>query len=175
MRTWVFTHGSLMNDPPFPVVHSVVAEAPGWSRTFGHPSVRNWGTHRAPAPTSSLVAGGHAVGVAHLIDARLVDRIVAREASDPVHIGIRVDGTPRRALTWTMTDHWADWTADQLAHAARRNVAAGGGPLGDARGYLATVIEALRVHGRSDSSATLYWRACTWMTADDRLGPGMAG
>lgn len=159
MHTWVFTHGSLMNEPPFPVQTSSVAEAPDWTRTFGHPSVRNWGTLAAPAPTCSLVPGDGAFGVAHLIEDRYIEQIVAREASRPIELDIVVAGSVFRGLAWKMSNEWAGWSADRLAEAAQANVTAGGGPLGDAGSYLANVVAALAAHERVDPLARGYWEA----------------
>lgn len=156
MHHWVFTHGSLMNDPPFPTRASATARATGWQRTYGHPSVRNWGTPGAPAPTCSLVPGNTAVGVAHLVANGAVEQIIAREASEPVAIDIAVHGGTARALAWTMSDSWSRWSGDALAAAALANIAAGGGPLGDARDYLDRVIGALTMHGHTDTASSHY-------------------
>ncbi len=160
MVTWVFTHGSLMIEPPFPVVRSEPAVVEGWRRSFGHPSVRNWGNTDAPAPTSALVSGGSVSGIAHLVADDVIRQVVAREASDPLEVTPRIGHGRVPAQTWLMSDHWAHLPASRLAEAALRNVAAGGGPLGNALDYLDLVHRALALHGISDEPVDRYLDAC---------------
>ncbi len=160
MVAWLFAHGSLMIEPPFPVVRSEPAVVEGWRRSFGHPSVRNWGNTDAPAPTSALVAGGTVRGIAHLVADDVVRQVVAREASEPVEVTPHIGNGQIPAQTWLMSDRWAHLPASRLAQAALRNVAAGGGPLGNALDYLVLVHRALALQGVSDEPVERYLAAC---------------
>lgn len=54
---WVFGYGSLMWDgweTKHGCTRRVVADLPGYCRTFNKASVRNWGTKSAPGPTLNL-------------------------------------------------------------------------------------------------------------------------
>lgn len=159
MTTWVFTHGSLMADPPFPHRGVQVATVHGWRRTFGHPSVRNWGTPSHPAPTCSLVEGGSVSGVAYRIDHDVLATIEDREASAPIPVNVRIASMETTAATWTMTDAWSNWTAPELAEAAHASIAAGGGPFGNAADYLALVRSGLARFGCTDPLAEDYHAA----------------
>lgn len=151
----VFAHGSLMfHRVPAPVAGP--GRAIGWSRRFGHPSVRNWGTDAAPAPTCCLVEGGEVSGLVLSVDRRSLAAIAAREASEPVEIEVETDGTRTTAYTWTMRTTWADRHLDDLAGLGAANVAAGGGPSGDALDYATGVCETLRRHGLADLQAEDY-------------------
>ncbi len=138
--SWIFGHGSLMFRPQFPYVRRDSASVDGWERRFGQPSVRNWGTPGAPAPTSSLVPGGSVAGIAFGVapDQRrqVLDSVSRREAQDPIEVTLEVGGTRVGGLTWPMTSVWAHLTAEELAVAALENVASGGGPSGHALDYL---------------------------------------
>ncbi len=153
---WIFTHGSLMARPPFDVRERAPGQLDGWRRTFGHPSVRNWGRHGHAAPTCSLVAGGSVAGVAYRVDTEVVQLVRAREASEPVCVVARIPGARVDALTWPMTSTWSHWSPGRLAEAARVNVTSGGGPLGDALDYVAIVSASLREHGLVDPLVAAY-------------------
>jgi cation transport protein ChaC len=145
--SWIFGHGSLMFRPQFPYVRRDPASVEGWERRYGQPSVRNWGTPGAPAPTSSLVPGGSVAGIAFGVapDHRrqVLDTVSRREAQDPIEVTLEVGGTRVSGLTWPMTSVWAHLTADELAVAALDNVASGGGPSGHALDYLNGVAHVL--------------------------------
>lgn len=160
MAIWVFAHGSLMIEPPYPVMRSQSAVVQGWQRSFGHPSIRNWGSSKAPAPTSALVSGGAVSGVAHLVDPIVVRHIAAREASEPVEVTATVGGSSVAAKTWLMSDAWSLLSPARLAGAAIANVEAGGGPMGNAIDYLELVHRALVHHAVSDESVERYLEAC---------------
>lgn len=66
---WVFGYGSLMWDgweTKRSCTRRVVADLPGYCRSFNKASVRNWGTKAAPGPTLNLskVATGVCRGIA---------------------------------------------------------------------------------------------------------------
>lgn len=66
---WVFGYGSLMWDgweTKHGCIRRVLADLPGYCRTFNKASVRNWGTKSAPCPTLNLskVAGSVCRGIA---------------------------------------------------------------------------------------------------------------
>jgi len=164
MSTWVFTHGSLMAEPPFRVRRSSVATVEGWHRTFGHPSIRNWGTAAAPAPTSALARGGSVTGVAHLVEASVIGQIMARESSDPIEVSTALEHHVVPALTWLMTNRWSSRPVSMLASLARANVRAGGGPLGDAHDYLRCVRDGLASYGAVDQFADCYLTALRCLT-----------
>lgn len=153
--SWIFGHGSLMFRPEFPYVRRDPASMEGWERRFGQPSVRNWGTPGAPAPTSSLVPGGSVAGIAfgvgHDQRGRVLDSLCRREAQDPVEVTLEVRGRTVNGLTWPMTSAWAHLTAEELAEAAVRNVASGGGPSGHALDYLKGVADVLTSIGSIDT------------------------
>lgn len=86
-------------------------------------------------------------GVAHLVERTVVDLICAREAFEPESLSAEIGGESLPVLTWRMSDSWSDWDAKRLAAAARRNITLGGGPFGDAAGYLQIVRDALHRHG----------------------------
>jgi cation transport protein ChaC len=166
--SWVFGHGSLMFRPGFPHVRRETASVDGWERRFGQPSVRNWGTEAAPAPTSSLVPGGTVTGVAFGVPANQRDQVFEtlnrREAQDPIEVSFGFDGRLVTGLTWPMSSEWADLTPEQLAAAALGNVEAGGGPSGHAIDYLNGVFEVLTSIGALDELTGAYRMAVRRLT-----------
>lgn len=150
-----------MFSPGFAARVAVPGRVAGWERRFGHPSVRNWGVPDAPAPTSCLVPGEMVDGVVYGVDgewAGTVERgLVIREAAEPIEVEVVVDGGVVPALTWPMGTAWADLGPEALAEKAARNVAAGGGPSGDALEYLVGVARAL--DGRHDPVVSRYLAA----------------
>jgi len=148
-----------MSDPPFRYIDVQLAQIEGLQRRFGHPSIRNWGSRRAPAPTSSLVHGGSVIGAAYRVDHDTLGVIIGREASQPTETQIRLDHRHVDGFTWTMTDAWADRSLSWLAGAASRNIDAGGGPLGDALDYARTVSGGLRTLDASDPYVDAYLNA----------------
>jgi cation transport regulator ChaC len=143
----VFAHGSLVFHTGGLDVPAVPARVEGWSRVFGHPSVRNWGLAGRPAPTACLVPGPRVDGMLYELDdpdGSVLAGLRRREASDPIGVTARVEGgAPVPALTWTMTDAWAELGVPALVAAAVHNVASGGGPYGDAWTYVDGITRAL--------------------------------
>ncbi len=167
--SWVFAHGSLMFDSGFEPAAIMPGRVWGWERRFGQPSVRNWGTSEAPAPTSSLSRGSHCdgllLGIPHGDGGSVLRRIVAREANEPVSVTVSTELGDAEAFTWLMSDAWASLSVEELACHGVVNVAAGGGPRGDAWQYVSGVREALSAHGLDDGLVTWY---------ADTLGPRVA-
>lgn len=157
---WVFAHGSLMFDPGFEPAAVIPGRARGWQRRFGQPSVRNWGTADAPAPTSSLSPGSHCDGLLLGLptgrrESTLVS-LVQREANDPVALTVASEFGDIPALTWLMSDAWAALGVEDLAGHGLANVHSGGGPSGDAWRYASGVRDTLAAHGLDDALVSRY-------------------
>ncbi len=153
--SWVFAHGSLMFDADFQPSEVLPGRAWGWERRFGQPSVRNWGTETAPAPTSSLSRGSHCdgllLGLPRGRAGSILASLVRREANDPVTVTVSSEFGDVSAFTWLMSDAWASVGIDGLAKLGAANVEAGGGPRGDAWRYASGVQLALSAHGLEDA------------------------
>lgn len=154
---WVFAHGSLMFHHT-PAAGPVPARVEGMRRAFGHPSVRNWGIPAAPAPTCCLLEGGAVEGLAFEVSEDTVEAVRWREASEPIRVEVRLPDGVAEALTWRMGTAWADEPPEELARLGAANVAAGGGPFGDALDYVVGVCRALSSHGLGDPEAERYQR-----------------
>lgn len=158
--SWVFAHGSLMFDADFAPETVLPGRAWGWERRFGQPSVRNWGTNTAPAPTSSLSRGSHCDGLLLGLPSGNAGSVLAslaqREANEPVTVSVSTEFGDVSAFTWLMSDSWARLDAAELAVHGVTNVRAGGGPRGDAWHYAAGVHAALSAHGLRDDLVTRY-------------------
>lgn len=157
---WVFAHGSLMFDPDFQAPEVVPGRAWGWERRFGQPSIRNWGTEPAPAPTSSLSRGSHCDGLLLGLPRARAGSVLAelrrREAAQPVTVTVSSEFGDVSAFTWLMSDAWASLGVEELARFGAANVEAGGGPRGDAWRYASGVHHALSAHGLEDALVTGY-------------------
>ena len=158
--SWVFAHGSLMFDAGFEPRTVLPGRVWGWERRFGQPSVRNWGTEAAPAPTSSLSRGSHCDGLLlGLPEGRagsVLASLVRREATEPVTVTASTAFGDVSAFTWLMSDAWASVGLEELAAFGAANVRAGGGPRGDAWRYASGVRETLTTHGLRDEMVTRY-------------------
>lgn len=163
---WVFAHGSLMFDPGFEPQTVLPGRAWGWERRFGQPSVRNWGTAAAPAPTSSLSRGAHCDGLLLALPVgeggSVLASLVDREANEPVTLSVTSEFGDVAAFTWLMSDSWATLSVEELARRGAANVQAGGGPRGDAWAYASGVRDALSAHALEDALVSRYV---------DHLGP----
>lgn len=161
--TWVFGHGSLMFSPGFGHRQDLPARLHGWERRFGQPSVRNWGRPGSPAPTCSLTRGSHCDGVAYGIGpgdrARVIEQLTRREAGDPLVVRVSIGMGDVDAYTWPMGSAWNDHSVERLVEAALVNIAAGGGPSGDALDYVRGVEGALAERGLTDALVTEYHRS----------------
>lgn len=158
--SWVFAHGSLMFDSDFDATTVLPGRAWGWERRFGQPSVRNWGTDSAPAPTSSLSRGtfcdGLLLGLPSGQSGSIIASLVRREANDPATITVSTEFGDTSAFTWLMSDAWASLGVDELTRRGAANVRAGGGPRGDAWRYVSGVHDTLSAHGLQDELVTRY-------------------
>ena len=158
--SWVFAHGSLMFDSDFDPGAVLPGRAWGWERRFGQPSVRNWGTVSAPAPTSSLSRGSHCDGLLLALPAgragSVLASLVRREANEPATITVSTEFGDVPAYTWLMSDAWASLGVDELASHGAANVEAGGGPRGDAWRYMSGLHETLSAHDLEDELVTRY-------------------
>lgn len=158
--TWIFGHGSLMFDPGFEYQIVLPGRAHGWERRFGQPSVRNWGRPGSPAPTCSLERGSHCHGIVFGVRpgqrASVMRRLIDREASEPITVTVSISGGDVSAHTWVMGSTWNGSTIDELVVAALHNIAAGGGPSGDALQYVDGVADALERHALHDPLVTSY-------------------
>lgn len=158
--SWVFAHGSLMFDADFDATAVLPGRAWGWARRFGQPSVRNWGTEAAPAPTCSLSRGafcdGLLLGLPGGGSGSILATLVRREANEPATITVSTGFGDTAAYTWLMSDAWASLGVDELASHGAANVRAGGGPRGNAWQYVAGVHETLSAHGLEDELVTRY-------------------
>lgn len=159
-QSWVFAHGSLMFDADFEPQTVLPGRAWGWERRFGQPSVRNWGTATAPAPTSSLNRGSHCDGLLLGLPSgragSVLASLVQREANEPVTVTVSTEFGDVSAFTWLMSDSWARLDAAELAAHGVANVRAGGGPRGDAWQYATGVHDALSAHGLRDDLVSRY-------------------
>lgn len=158
--SWVFAHGSLMFDADFDPAIVLPGRGWGWERRFGQPSVRNWGTETAPAPTCSLSPGSHCdgllLGLPQGRAGSILASLVRREANDPTTITVSTESGDVTAFTWLMSDAWASLAIDDLARRGVANVRAGGGPRGDAWNYVSGVQAALTAHGLEDRLVSRY-------------------
>lgn len=158
--SWVFAHGSLMFDSDFDAAAVLPGRAWGWERRFGQPSVRNWGTEAAPAPTSSLSRGnfcdGLLLGLPGGSAGSIVASLVRREANDPTTVTVSTEFGDVAAFTWLMSDAWASLDVDELSRRGAANVRAGGGPRGDAWRYASGVHDTLSDHGLQDGLVARY-------------------
>lgn len=158
--SWVFAHGSLMFDADFEPQMLLPGRAWGWERRFGQPSVRNWGTEVAPAPTCSLSRGSHCdgllLGLPEGRSGSVLASLVQREANDPVTVTVSSEFGDVSAFTWLMSDAWATLGVGELVGRGADNVRAGGGPRGDAWRYGSGVRGALWSHGLDDPLVSKY-------------------
>ena len=118
MDVWIFAYGSLMWNPEFPVVESVVARLDGWRRSFCLRSIEHRGTRELPGLVLGLDAepGAHCMGLALRLPARGGDQIVAAvrarelvtDAYTEETLPLRLaDGRRVQALAYVMRrDHW---------------------------------------------------------------------
>lgn len=88
---WFFAYGSLMWDPPFPIVEATSARLFGWHRAFCVSSENYRGTPARPGLSLGLDAGGSCTGLALKIAATdretAIREIEARELNhDPIYI-----------------------------------------------------------------------------------------
>jgi cation transport protein ChaC len=161
--SWVFAHGSLMFDADFDAAAVIPGRTWGWERRFGQPSVRNWGTKVAPAPTCSLSRGSHCdgllLGLPEGRSGSILASLVQREANDPVTVTVSTEFGDVPAFTWLMSDAWAALAVDELAARGAANVRAGGGPRGDAWRYASGVRGALSSQGLDDPLVSEYVEA----------------
>lgn len=175
----MFAHGSLMFDADFQAREVLPARVWGWERRFGQPSVRNWGTETAPAPTCSLSRGSHCDGLLlGLPEGRagsVLASLVRREADDPVTVTASSAFGDIPAFTWLMSDAWASVGIDELAALGAANVRAGGGPRGNAWRYASGVRETLAAHGLRDEMVTQYVDKLELEVGDQHPGPLPAG
>jgi len=158
-ETWVFGHGSLMFRPGFDSADVRWGRVDGLERRFGHPSIRNWGTPAAPAPTCCLIPGSSVDGLVFRLGSAadaILERIRLRESGTPAVVEVSVEGRRIRAFTWTMDGRWAGSSPDALARHASVNVARGGGPSGDAADYLRGVAGALEEGPGLDPATAAY-------------------
>ncbi len=176
---WVFGHGSVMFRPGFAHAARVKATVPGWERRFGQPSIRNWGSPGAPAPTCSLVPGEEVVGVAFGVEPQdlptVLGALLEREAQDPIEVRMDVDGVAFDAFTWPMSSAWAHLDPEQLAQAALENVSAGGGPAGHAIDYLRGVAGALDQIGAVDRLTGAYVKQADLVLSGGLGAPSSSG
>jgi cation transport protein ChaC len=158
--SWVFAHGSLMFDAEFDAAAVMPGRTWGWERRFGQPSVRNWGTDTAPAPTCSLSRGSHCDGLLLGLPGgragSILASLVRREAKQPITITASTEFGDVSAFTWLMSDAWSSLGIEELSGHGAANVAAGGGPRGDAWQYASGVHRALSGHGLQDDLVTRY-------------------
>lgn len=174
--TWIFGHGSLMFDPGFECEVTVPGRAHGWERRFGQPSVRNWGRPGSPAPTCSLTKGSHCDGLVFGVGpgrrASVMRRLIDREASEPVTVTVSISGGEVSAHTWVMGSEWNRSTIGELVSSAVHNISSGGGPSGDAWGYVTGVADALESHALDDPLVSVYRDALSRrIPSPSELGP----
>ncbi len=152
-----------MFQPGFTYEEARHGKAHGWERRFGQPSIRNWGRPGSPAPTCSLVRGSHCDGTAFGIGpgkrGSVLEELIRREAGDPVVVTVDVGPGDVSAYTWVMGSAWSEHSVERLVDAAMVNIAAGGGPSGDAWDYVSGVESALSERGVSDPLVTAYHSA----------------
>lgn len=157
---WIFAHGSVMFRPDLEPKSVVWGRVIGWERRFGHPSVRNWGTPSAPAPTCCLIDGAEVAGRLVLVGSEDVEALIAREASQPIEVRAQGPHGPVAALTWPMTADWGELSSEQLAARAEASTDVGGGPSGDAIAYLVGVAASLASGPGLDPATLAYLTAC---------------
>ena len=161
--TWIFGHGSLMFRPGFAVDAARWGRVNGLERRYGHPSVRNWGSEHAPAPTACLVPGdgvdGLLLGCRPPGGTRVVDLLRRREAGEPTEVPVRTEDGTVIALTWPMRPSWAALAPADLARRARENERAGGGPSGTAIDYVLGVAGSLAAGPGVDRTTAAYLAA----------------
>jgi cation transport regulator ChaC len=157
---WVFGHGSIMFEPRFRHETQRPATLLDWERRLGQPSIRNWGRPDHPAPTSCLVPGdgvnGMLFGVAEDDWADVYARLLGREAQEPIECVVRSSDEEVEAVTWPMSDTWADRSVEELVEAAVTNVLSGGGPHGHAFDYAQGIQFALSSQGFRDGFVSEY-------------------
>ena len=149
-----------MFDAGFEPAHVLSGRAWGWERRFGQPSVRNWGTTEAPAPTSSLSRGSHCDGLLLGLpvgrSGSILTSLVKREANEPISLPVSTEFGDVSAFTWLMSDTWAQLGVEQLAVHGVENIRAGGGPSGNAWRYASGVRDTLYDHGLHDGLVSRY-------------------
>jgi len=145
--------------PGFEPLDRAWARLAGYERRYWHPSVRNWGTEAAPAPTCCLVPGDGVDGIAFAVDEPTIRAIDRREAMTPIVVTVEIAGREVPALTWPMRASWRGTGAGELAERATRNREAGGGPSGDAIDYVTGVAGALAAGPGTDAVTGRYLEA----------------
>ncbi|MFV0302863.1 MAG: gamma-glutamylcyclotransferase [Paracoccus sp. (in: a-proteobacteria)] len=160
---WVFGYGSLMWDPGFPVVESVVARLDGYARSFCMLSRRYRGTDEVPG----LVLGldrepeAHCTGIALRFAGTDHDEVLAylrerelvtyayREAILPVTLA---DGRKVEALTYVMRPEHAQYAGGLPPCEQARIISAAHGQRGPNYEYLFNTTRHLAEIGLSDAA-----------------------
>lgn len=126
---WVFGYGSLVWNPDFPVAERIVAELPGYSRTFCMRSIHHRGTEDAPGLVLALdaEAGSICTGVALRVEpgaeATTLTALRDRELISSAYLERTVDltlgdGRVVTALAYVIDpdhDQYCDLTLEQQA------------------------------------------------------------
>lgn len=165
---WVFGYGSLMYDGwqrAFDCQESVMAQLPGFTRSFTKKSVERWGSKAAPGPTLNLIAapGTNCTGMAFRFDEarrqEIMGMLKTREGKnfELEQHPIDLPGTAGAQATipiyrgrnlFTTTD-----PATLAAHAMRAT-----GLAGHCRDYVDDTHHHLQLVGIDDPAVTAVWK-----------------
>ena len=156
---WVFGYGSLMWSPCFTYREKRLARVHGYHRALCILSTRYRGTHRKPGLVMGLCRGGSCWGMAYRIDARDVDRCLARlwhrEMPRRVYearlVPVRLrSGRRIRALAFVADPEHPSYVRELDLHGRARLVAQGIGKRGPCVDYIRNTLAHMHEVGVRD-------------------------
>jgi cation transport protein ChaC len=163
---WIFGYGSLLWDwePSCDCIRRVLADLPGYCRTFNKASVRNWGTKNAPGPTLNLrgVHNGICLGIAFEFadDCRkqILADLTKREGIAPIDVTVRLDGgsdVVASVTLYTGKNIIVGKNADEIISMIR----SANGERGSCVAYVKGLYDKLHDLGIEDTEVEAIWQA----------------
>jgi cation transport protein ChaC len=158
---WVFGYGSLIWNPGFPVAERVLAELPGFRRSFCMRSIHYRGTAEAPGLVLALDAepGAACTGVAFRVvegaEAETLAGLRARELISDAYVERRErlrlsDGREVTALAYVIERHHVQYCGGLALEEQARVIARASGDRGPNTEYLLNTADHLAELGIED-------------------------
>jgi len=155
----VFGYGSLMWNPAVEHVVARPAKVHGWHRTFCLRSTIGRGSPERPGLMLALDRGGACHGLLLQIEPHKVRgelrvlwrREMLTDVYQPRWVTAHLDGTPVRAITFTVNRAHKRYTKGLPLHEMARMINTGAGSLGSCREYFDATLQKLEALGIRDA------------------------